>query len=53
MVGGVVSFTVTVKEQLGPAVVVQVTLVEPTEKNEPEGGVQVTAPQLPVVVGAG
>jgi hypothetical protein len=44
---------VTVNEQLGPAAVVQVTLVAPTEKNEPDDGVQVTVPQLPVVGGAG
>jgi hypothetical protein len=46
------SFTVTVKEQLGPAVVVQVTVVVPTGKNEPEAGEQVTVPHVPVVVGA-
>jgi hypothetical protein len=40
-------------EQLGPAVVVQVTVVVPLLKNEPETGVQVTVPQLPVVVGTG
>ena len=45
--------TVTVKVQLGPAVVVQVTVVVPFGKNEPEAGLQVTVPQVPVVVGAG
>lgn len=45
--------TVTVNEQLGPAVVMQVTVVVPFEKNEPEGGLHVTVPHVPVVVGAG
>jgi len=31
----------------------QVTVVVPTGKIEPEAGVQVTVPQVPVVVGAG
>lgn len=53
IVGGVVSVTVTVNEQLGPAVVVQLTVVVPTAKQLPEGGLQVTMPQLPVVIGAG
>jgi hypothetical protein len=53
MAGGWVSLTVTVKAQLGPAVVVQVTVVVPLAKNEPEAGVQVTVPHVPVVVGAG
>ena len=51
--GGCVSLTVTVNVQLGPAVLVQVTVVVPTGKNEPDGGEQVTVPQVPVVVGAG
>ena len=52
--GGCVSSTVTVKVQAGPAAVVQVTVVMPTGKNEPEGGLQTTVPQdPPVVVGAG
>jgi len=50
MVGSCVSLTFTVKLQLGPAVVVQVTVVVPFGKNEPEAGVQVTVPQ-PVAVG--
>jgi hypothetical protein len=50
--GACVSCTVTVNEQLGPAVVVQLTVVVPTGKLDPEGGVHVTVPQLPVVVGA-
>jgi hypothetical protein len=53
MVGTCVSLTVTVNEQLGPAVVVHVTVVVPRLKVEPEAGVQETVPQLPVVVGAG
>jgi hypothetical protein len=43
---------VTVKVQRGPADEVQVTVLVPTAKNEPDGGVHVTVPQLPVVVGA-
>ena len=50
--GGWVSLTVTVNEQLGPAVVLQVTVVVPRGKNEPAAGVHVATPQLPVVVGA-
>jgi hypothetical protein len=53
IVGFSVSLTVTVKEQLCPVLVVQVTVVAPFGKNEPEAGVQVTVPQLPLVVGAG
>lgn len=45
--------TVTLKLQLGPAFVEQVTVVVPTAKLEPEAGVQVTVPQVPTVVGAG
>ena len=52
IVGGWVSLTVIVNEQLGPEVVVQVTVVVPTAKVEPDAGVQVTVPQAPVVVGA-
>ena len=51
--GGVLSVTITVNEQPGPAAVVQVTVVVPTAKQLPEAGLQVTVPQLPVVVGAG
>ena len=53
IVGGWVSLTLTVNVQLGPAVVVQVTVVVPTGKNDPEAGEQLTAPHVPVVVGAG
>jgi hypothetical protein len=45
--------TVTVNVQLGPALVVQVTVVVPNAKTEPDGGEHVTGPQLPVVVGVG
>ena len=53
IVGGVLSTTVTVNVQLGPAAVVAVTVVVPTGKNEPEAGVSVTGPHNPVVVGVG
>ena len=53
IVGGWLSVTVTVNVQLAPDVVVQVTVVVPTGKNDPEGGVQDTVPHVPVVVGAG
>ena len=42
----------TVNEQLGPAVVEQVTVVVPTVKDEPEAGEQVTVPQPADAVGA-
>ena len=51
--GGCASFTVTVKVQVGPAVLVQVTVVVPTGKNEPDAGEQLIVPQLPLGVGAG
>ena len=51
--GGCVSLTVTVNVQVGPAVLVQVTVVVPTGKNEPDAGLQVIVPQVPVEVGAG
>jgi hypothetical protein len=45
-----------VNEQLAvlreESVAVQVTVVDPTEKSEPEGGSQLTSTQLPVAVGA-
>jgi hypothetical protein len=53
IVGGILSTTVTVKVQLGPAAVVAVTVVVPFGKNEPDAGLSVTGPQRPVVVGAG
>ena len=49
--GAWVSLTVTVKLQLGPAPVVHVTVVMPFKKVEPEAGVHVTVPHIPVVVG--
>jgi hypothetical protein len=52
IVGGCVSFTVTVKLQLGPAVVVQLTVVVPFAKNDPDAGLHVTVPQPALVVGA-
>jgi hypothetical protein len=39
-----------VKLQLFPPVVLQKTVFVPLAKNEPDGGVLVTAPQLPVAV---
>lgn len=49
-VGASLSLTVTVNEQLGPAVVLQVIVVVPIANIEPEAGVQVTVPH-PVAVG--
>nr|WP_242660457.1 hypothetical protein [Bacillus luti] len=57
MVGGSVSFTVTVNEHVAvfpdASVAVQVTGVVPTEKKDPEAGEQekVTPGQLSVTVG--
>jgi hypothetical protein len=51
--GGCVSLTFTVNVQPGPALLVQVTVVVPTGKNEPDAGEQVMVPQVPVGVGAG
>jgi hypothetical protein len=42
IVGVVLSMTVTVKLQLCPAAVEQLTVVVPTAKSAPDGGVQVT-----------
>ena len=53
IVGGWVSLIVTVNEQVGPADDVQVTVVVPTGKNDPDAGLQVIVPQVPLVVGAG
>ena len=52
-VGTCVSFTVTVNEQFAPPGSLQFTVVVPFVNVEPEAGVQVTLPQVPVVVGAG
>ena len=50
--GGCVSLIRTVKLQLvGFTLEVHVTVVVPTGKDEPEGGVHVIAPQVPEVVG--
>ena len=52
--GGCVSSTKTWNEQEGvPPATVQVTVVEPTEKNDPDVGRQVTVAHGPVAVGAG
>ena len=51
--GACVSLTVTVNEHVGPLVVEQLTVVVPTAKNDPEAGVHVTVPHIPVAVGAG
>lgn len=50
--GASLSLTVTVKLQLGPAEVLQLTVVVPTGKKSPELCEQVTVPQPAVVVGA-
>src|SRR5205085_9054635 len=51
--GGSSSTTLIVNEQLGPALFAQVTVVAPTEKKEPDAGVQVTMPHCVPVVGTG
>jgi hypothetical protein len=50
--GGSVSLTVTVNEQGVPVSGVQVTVVVPTGKGEPEAGLQMTIPHEPLDVGA-
>ncbi|HLG17493.1 MAG TPA: hypothetical protein VJH03_23820 [Blastocatellia bacterium] len=50
--GGVAATTVTAKSQVAPSVLLQFTGVEPTENEEPDGGLQATAPQVPLVAGA-
>jgi hypothetical protein len=47
IVGGLESRTVTVKEQVPPNSAVEKMAWVPTAKNEPEGGLLDTAPQLP------
>jgi hypothetical protein len=42
-----------VKLQLGPVVAIAVMVVVLIGKNEPDGGVATTAPQSPIIVGAG
>ena len=49
--GAWVSLTVTVNEQPGPAAVVQLTVVVPTGKNDPEAGRQLTVEHIPLSVG--
>lgn len=51
IVGGCVSFTVTVNVQVGPAELLQMTVVVPTGKNDPEAGEQITGSQAPLFVG--
>jgi len=53
MTGAWVSLTVTAKLHEGPAASMHVTVVVPTGKKSPDGGVQVIVEQVPVVVGAG
>jgi len=53
IVGSCVSFTVTLKVHIGPTALVQVTVVLPTGKKDPEAGTHMIVPQLPVGVGAG
>jgi hypothetical protein len=52
IVGGVLSVTVTLNVQLDAAPPEQVTVVVPTGKNVPDGGLHVTEPHGPLVVGA-
>jgi hypothetical protein len=52
-VGDSVSLTMTSKLLLAPDVDVTVTVVVPTGKNDPEAGLLVSTPQLPVELGAG
>ena len=51
--GACVSFTLTVNVQVAPEADVDVTVVVPTGKNEPDAGDEVIAPQKPVLVVAG
>jgi hypothetical protein len=50
---GQVPVIVTVKLQLPPPAALQLTVVVPIGKNDPDGGEQATAPQSPTVVGGG
>jgi hypothetical protein len=52
IVGACVSLTVMVKLHTGPAVVVQLTVVVPLGKNEPDAGEHVTVPQELTTFGA-
>ena len=49
---GHVPVMVTVKLQLAPVWDEQVTVEVPMGKNDPEGGEQLTVPQVPLAVGA-
>jgi hypothetical protein len=51
--GACVSCTVTMNEHVAPPGSEQVTVVVPIGKKKPEGGLQVTGPQSPVVMGGG
>lgn len=51
--GAASSTTRTVNEQFTPPGMVQVTVVAPTAKNEPETGEQVAGPQPLATAGAG
>jgi len=53
IVGGADATTVTVKLQLGPWLLVQVTAVVPAWNVEPDAGSHDTVPQSPLVVGLG
>jgi hypothetical protein len=52
IVGAAGASTVTVKSQIAPSLPVQVTTVVPTVNVDPDAGVHVTVPQVPLVVGA-
>ena len=51
--GAVSSTTVTVNEQVTPPGMLQVTILAPTAKNDPDAGVQVAGPQPPATSGGG
>jgi hypothetical protein len=53
ILGDSTSLTATANEQLVPDAVLQVTVVVPTGKNDPEGGLHVTAPQAVPATGPG
>jgi hypothetical protein len=53
MTGALSGTTVTLKEQSAPPPAEQLTTVVPTWNVEPDGGLQVTGPQVPLVVGLG
>lgn len=52
IVGGSAAITVTTKLQDAPSGVLQVTMVEPTGNVDPDDGLQVAAPHVPLVPGA-